>query len=286
MEENEMLEQTNETENVETLTTEENEEGIELTDTSEEVEEDKETIEPEEKEEVKTFTQEEVDEIVKRRLARKERDYQRELSKYRDTENVLRTTLKLEDGDDTNAKLREFYEAEGIKLPDAIKPGLSTREIEVLAKDDADMIIKDGYDAIKEEAYRLSNIGYNNLNEREKIMFVRLSDELTNENNKRDLLKLGASEELLTDKSFNDFKKKFNSDVPITEIYDMYMKNNTKKTVKENPGSMKNNDVSKVKDYYTPEEISKLTEEDLDDPKIWEAVRKSQTKNYKGDYFN
>lgn len=281
-----MLEQTNETENVETLTTEENEEGIELTDTSEEVEEDKETIEPEEKEEVKTFTQEEVDEIVKRRLARKERDYQRELSKYRDTENVLRTTLKLEDGDDTNAKLREFYEAEGIKLPDAIKPGLSTREIEVLAKDDADMIIKDGYDAIKEEAYRLSNIGYNNLNEREKIMFVRLSDELTNENNKRDLLKLGASEELLTDKSFNDFKKKFNSDVPITEIYDMYMKNNTKKTVKENPGSMKNNDVSKVKDYYTPEEISKLTEEDLDDPKIWEAVRKSQTKNYKGDYFN
>ena len=34
MENEEMLEQTNETENVETQTTEENEEGIELTDTS------------------------------------------------------------------------------------------------------------------------------------------------------------------------------------------------------------------------------------------------------------
>ena len=34
---------------------------------------------------------------------------------------------------------------------------------------------------------------------------------------------------------------------------------------------------SRKKDYYTPEEISKLSEEDLDDPEIWEAVRKSMT---------
>ena len=33
----------------------------------------------------------------------------------------------------------------------------------------------------------------------------------------------------------------------------------------------------KVKDYYSPEEIERLTEEDLDNPKVWEAVRRSMT---------
>ena len=32
-----------------------------------------------------------------------------------------------------------------------------------------------------------------------------------------------------------------------------------------------------VKDYYTPEEISKMTEEDLDNPQVWEAVRRCMT---------
>ena len=79
MEENEMLEQTNETENVDTQTTEEIGEGIELTDTSDTTESNDveeaissdETVEKE-KEEVKTFTQEEVDAIVQKRLARKD----------------------------------------------------------------------------------------------------------------------------------------------------------------------------------------------------------------------
>jgi hypothetical protein len=42
-------------------------------------------------------------------------------------------------------------------------------------------------------------------------------------------------------------------------------------------GSMKNNPDKGVKDYYSPSEIDKLTEEDLADPKVWEAVRRSMT---------
>lgn len=39
------------------------------------------------------------------------------------------------------------------------------------------------------------------------------------------------------------------------------------------------NSNSKVeKDYYTPEEVDKLTEKELENPKIWEVVRKSMTK--------
>lgn len=275
MEENEMLEQTNESENVETQTTEENVEGIELTDTTE-TEETQETESEEETEEVRKFTQEEVDEIVKRRLARKEKEYQKELSKYQDTDNVLRSTLQLKDGDDTNTKLREYYESEGIKLPERVKPGLSSRESEILGRADADEFIQDGYDAMTEEANRLAKIGYQNMNERERASFNKLAETLTYENNKRDLLKLGAKEELLSDKSFNDFRKKFTSDTPIKDVYELYMQTRPKAKV-ENPGSMKNNDTGRFKDRYTEEEISKLSSEDLDDPKVWDTVMKSLT---------
>lgn len=295
MENEEMLEQTNETENVETQTTEENEEGIELTDTTDAGEVNATSTDNETAEVKKTLRdllrenpeyQEEYNSMLKTRLDREDKKHQKELSKYRDTENVLRTTLNLKDGDDTNAKLREYYEAEGVKLPEAIKPGLSSGEIEAIAKYNANLIIESGTEEMNKEANRLANIGYNNLNESEKIIFNTLCERLTEDKNKEELLKIGASEDLLKDKSFVDFKSKFNSNVPMKDIYDMYMKTNNKKTVKENPGSMKNSDVSLVKDYYTEEEISKLTDEQLDDPKIWEAVRKSQTKNYKGGYFD
>jgi hypothetical protein len=295
MEENEMLEQTNETENVETQTTEENEEGIELTDTTDAGEVNATSTDNETTEVKKTLRdllrenpeyQEEYNSMLKTRLDREDKKHQKELSKYRDTENVLRTTLNLKDGDDTNAKLREYYEAEGVKLPEAIKPGLSSGEIEAIAKYNANLIIESGTEEMNKEANRLANIGYNNLNESEKIIFNTLCERLTEDKNKEELLKIGASEDLLKDKSFVDFKSKFNSNVPMKEIYEMYVSKNNKKTVKENPGSMKNSDVSLVKDYYTDEEIAKLTDEQLDDPKIWEAVRKSQTKNYKGGYFD
>jgi hypothetical protein len=280
MENEEMLEQTNDTENVETQTTEENGEGIELTDTTESTNE----VE-EEKEEVRRFTQEEVDEIVRRRLARKERDFQKELSKYKSTEEVLKVGLNATDINDAEDKLREYWGNEGTKLPDKVQPGLSNDELIMLGNGDAENFIKDGYQVMAEEANRLASKGYQNLNLREKTTFDKLVDTLHREKDKKELLKLGAKEELLSDKSFIDFRNKFNSTTPINEIYDMYMKNNSNKTVKENPGSMKNNEVSTIKDFYTPEEISQLSDEQLDDPKIWEAVRKSMTKNGKINYY-
>lgn len=295
MEENEMLEQTNDTENVDTQTTEEKEEGIELTDTAE-AEEVNTTSTDDEKEEVKKTLrdllrenpeyQEEYNSMLKTRLDREDKKHQKELSKYRDTENVLRTTLNLKDGDDTNAKLREYYEAEGVKLPEAIKPGLSSGEIEAVAQYNAKQIIDSGFDEMKSEANRLANIGYNNLNESEKIIFNTLCEKLQYEKDRKELLQLGAKEDLLNDKNFVEFKSGFNSNKPIKDIYDMYMKLNQEKTVKENPGSMKNSEINPTKDFYTMEEIEKLSDEQLDDPKIWEAVRKSMTNGDKNNYFN
>ena len=43
-------------------------------------------------------------------------------------------------------------------------------------------------------------------------------------------------------------------------------------------GSMKNGNAQEEKTYYSPEDVDKLTSEELDDPKIFERVRKSMEK--------
>ena len=167
MENEEMLEQTNETENVETQTTEEMvDKGIELTDTSNSHEEQLETKEVKQtlREILKSNPeyQEEFSEMMKARLDRKDREFQKELSKYKDTENVLKSTLGANNTEEVNKKLREYYEAEGVKLPEVYKPGLSSREIEVLAKADAQDFINEGYDSMLNEANRLASKEYKN----------------------------------------------------------------------------------------------------------------------------
>lgn len=285
MEENEMLEQTNETENVETETTEEiTEEGIELTDTAEA---DEANVNEPEKTEVKKTLRElledsdyqaEFNEMIKGRLARKDREYQRELSKYKDTENVLRTTLNVGDNEDVNQKLREVYEAEGVKLPNRYEPGLSEREIERLGIGDAEDIIAEGHEAMEREANRLANVGYANLNSREKVTFNRLAGILTAEKEQSELLKLGAKKEILEDKEFISFREKFNSNVPIKDIYELYHSQNTQKKDIKPMGSMKDTNSKNVteKEYYSPEDVEKLTDDDWKKPGTWDKVRASQ----------
>ena len=286
MENEEMLEQTNEAENVDTQTTEEiEEEGIELTDTS-----DTEEQEPvKEKEEVRQSLKEllksnpdyqaEFSDMVKSRLDRQERGYQKELAKYKDTENVLKSALHVNDMDEANKKLREYYEGEGIKLPEVYKPGLSSREIEVLAKADAQDFINEGYDSMVNEANRLASKKYENLNERERVIFNTLAEKLTEENNRRDLLKIGAKEDVLNDKNFITFKNKFNSNTPIGDIYNLYIKtqDGTKKPVAM--GSMKDTTAQKeVKSFYSPKDVENMTDDDWNKPGAWEKVLASMKK--------
>lgn len=270
MENEEMLEQTNETENVETQTTEENVDGIELTDTTESAK----PVE-EEKEEVKTFTQEEVDAIVQRRLARKEKDYQRELSKYKSTEEVLKKGLNATDISDAESKLRSFWKDEGIDLPEPVKPGLTDSEIRILAKAEADDIIESGDAEI--EANKLASKGYENMNAREKAMFNVLAEHLTKERKINELKSIGVKADLLDSKEFKDFASKFDSKTSVKDIYEYYSRLHKEEKKIEKMGSMQTTIPNTEKDYYTDEEIAKLSDEDLDNPKIWEIVRKSMT---------
>ena len=287
MEENEMLEQTNETENVDTQTTEKNVAGgIELTDT-EEVQSTEESATK--KEEVRQTLrellknnpdyQEEFSEMMKTRLDRKDREFERVLSKYKDTENVLKSTLGANDIDEANKKLREYYEAEGVKLPEVYKPGLSSREIEVLAKADAQDFINEGYTSMLNEANRLAAKEYKNLNERERIVFNTLAERLTQEDNKRNLLKLGVTEDVLNDKKFIDFKNQFNSKTPIGDIYNLYLKTQDSKTKPVAMGSMKDTVAQKeTKDFYSPTDVKNLSDDDWNKPGVWEKALASMKK--------
>lgn len=277
MEENEMLEQTNETENVDTQTTEENVAGIELTDTSESANAVEET-----KEVKKTLRellkenpeyQEEFNGMVKNRLDRKDREYQKEISKYKDTENVLKSTLGASDINEANKKLREYYESEGVKLPDVYTPGLSSREIEVLAKAEAEDVIEEGYDAMLNEANRLAEKEYKNLNEREKIIFNTLAEKLTEENNKSKLSKIGAPQDILSDKSFIEFKKQFVSKTPIEDIYNFYVKTKGSQAKPATMGSMKDTVAQKEsKDFYSPTDVKNLSDDEWSKPGVWEKA--------------
>ena len=280
MEEKEMLEQTNDTENVDTQTTEEIGEGIELTDTADSIEVN-ETSNDDEKEEVKTFTQEEVDKMIQKRLARKEREYQKELSKYKNVESVLNAGLGTESIDEADTKLRDFYKEQGVELPAPVKPGLSDDELQYLGQKDANDILELGLEEAEVEANRLAQKGYQNLNPREEAEFNKLAQTLTYEKQKKELKSIGADIKILESKEFQDFKNQFNVGADIKNIYNLYSKTSQSKENKniEKIGSMKNNPSNEIKDFYTYEESLKFTREDFDrNPELFKAVENSMSK--------
>lgn len=268
------------TENTEAQSVEENEEGIELTDTA---------SNEEEKKEVKTYTEEEFEKAVNDRLnnilpkkierekSKMERKYRDELAKYEETESILKKGFGAKDISDANKKMRDFYKEQGIEIPEYQKPRYSEEDEKILGKAEASKIIDLGYDEMQEEANRLAKIGLDKMTSRQKVMFNTLAEELTHQKQIKELAELGVKEDVLNNSDFKEFASQFNSKTSIKNVYEMYTKVNQTKPKFEKIGSMKSNVQDKVKDYYTDEEISKLTDEELDDPKIWEAVRKSMT---------
>lgn len=246
----------------------------EETETEEPVIESEETAPVEsEEDKINRLASERVDEILPKKIARREakirRDYEK---KYKKLERIVNAGLGTESIDDATAKLEEFYASKGIQIPQ--EPQYSNEELEVLAKSDADKIIELGYDEIREETDRLANDG--NLSERERKELNILVQERSRIEQQRELEAIGVKPEELDNPEFKLYASKLNPNLTLKEKYEMYLDKQPKKEIKQ-IGSMKGVEGKKVKDYYTPEEISKLTDEELDDPQIWAAVRKSMT---------
>jgi hypothetical protein len=227
----------------------------------------------------KTYTQEEVDAIVGKKIARTkariEKDYDR---KYGDLMDTLRAGTGKESIEEVKDTFQKFYASKGIKMPQ--KPSYSARDVETLGKADADEIIRNGYEDVVEEVERLTAIGADKMSAREKAAFKILAEHRQSAEKTNELKTLGIPEDVVNSKDFSDFAAKFNPGTPMKDVYDIYNRANPRKTFKT-MGSMKNHETGDkgVKDFYTPEEARKFTKKDFDNnPALFKAVENSMLK--------
>jgi hypothetical protein len=228
---------------------------------------------------IKTYTQEEVDAIVGKRLARNEAKLRKEYDrKYGDLEEVLRAGTGKQTVEEMTDTFSQFYQQRGIQI--AKKPTYSEQDIAILAQAEAEEIIRGGYEDVVEEVERLAKVGFDNMTPREKRVFKALADHRTAAERGRELSKLGVTEEEYNSKEFTDFAGKFSPTTPIADVYDIYRKTQPKKEIRT-MGSMKSNGGtdSALKDFYTPEEARKFSPKYLDEhPEVEAAIKRSMPK--------
>ena len=231
----------------------------------------------------KMYTEDEmnakVNEIVGKRVARKEAKIRKEYDrKYGNLESVLRAGTGKESVDEMTDTFRQFYEGKGIHMP--TQPAYSDADTAILARAEAEDIIRGGYDEVVEEVERLTNIGAQNMTPREKAVFKVLAEHRHKQETARELAGIGVTEDVIDSDDFKSFAAKFNPATPVREVYDLYRKTQPAKEHKT-MGSMKNGAATEpeVKDFYSADEARKFTKADFDrNPKLFEAVCNSMTK--------
>lgn len=227
----------------------------------------------------KTYTQDELDAIVGKRIARNTAKIRKEYEKkYGELEEVLKAGTGKEDLVDMTNTFRQFYEEKGVKIPQKQNYSYSDKDLEVLAEADAREYAD--YEDVKEELDRLADIGVANMTAREKALFRVLADREKHTRESKELAKIGVTEDVYGSKEFKDFAKQFTTNTPITTIYNIYNKTKPQKEIKT-MGSMKTNTAQDagVKEFYTVDEARRFTKKDFDkNPALYEAVQRSMHK--------
>lgn len=283
-EENEELLRNSETENTETQSVEEVVENVDEN-TNSDNQQDVENNDNQDVPEKKSFRdllrenpeyQERFNELVQRRVSAKERSVREEYDKkYSKFDNVLKYGLQANDIDDAADKLKQFYEDNGVTIPDVVEQRYSQDDLMKLARMDADEISDMGIDEVIEETERLSKKGADNMSAREKLTFKFLAEKRNEYETTSELLKNGAKKEVYESKEYREFAKKFEgSKFSAKEIYDFYKEKQPKDEVKP-LGSMANNSNDKTQRLYTPEQAAQLSKEDMSNPEIFKAVQES-----------
>jgi len=229
----------------------------------------------------KIFTQEDLDRVISQEKARLERKYRKEeeskLNRAKQLESVLRTGLALSDDDDVLNKVKDFYKEQGIDIPD--NKSVNKKDAEILGIADAQDII-DTFDDTEIEA-RANELAEKQskgkTSARENAEFFKLGEYLTSKLKEKELETSGIDVSILQDKGFKEFANKFNSNMKISEIYELWERvngNAPKKPVSTGSSKSTVSD-NQIKEYYTPEEVDKLSSKDLDNPTIFKRVRES-----------
>ena len=208
-----------------------------------------------------------------KKIARREAKIRKEYDKkYGNLENVLKAGMGIDSIEEITDTLKKHYEGRGIQFES--KPEYSAKDLDILARADAQDIIRAGDDEIAEEIERLTVLGADNMSAREKAMYKMLTSHKKDAQKQKELAEIGVNAEVYNSKGFQNFAKKFASDTPITEVYDFYNKTQNRKEFKT-AGSMKSTAAEDdgIKDFYTPEEAKRFTVEDFNkNPKLYVQV--------------
>ncbi len=235
----------------------------------------------------KTYTEDEVTKVVNEKVnailpskierarAKVEKEYR---EKYGKTEEIIKAGLGVATLEEATTQLSEFYKEKGVTLP--TEPHLTARQIEVLAKADAEEVIQAGYDEIVEEVERLAHKGTDKMSDLEKKVYIRLAQARKEKETAIELEKIGVGTEILESDDFKKFRSKLNPELTIKECYELY----TEFKPKEKPekiGSQTTIPEKTTKEFYTAEEAKALTKAELDDPTIFKNVMNSMYKGWK-----
>lgn len=231
----------------------------------------------------KTYTQAEfnakLDEVLGKKIARKEAKLRKEYErKYGDLTAVLRAGTGKEDVQELTEAVRDLYAQKGVSIPS--QPAYSQRDLQVLAKAEAEDIIRLGYEEVVEEVERMAKLGLENMSPRDKAVFQALAQYRVTAERARELSKIGVSQAEYESPEFTAFAAQFNPNTPSQKIYELYEKTIPQKEFKT-MGTMKSAGTTDdgVKDYYAFEEAKRFTKRDFDrNPKLFAAVQRSMTK--------
>ena len=253
-------------------------EAVEETEVEEETEEIvDESTSDEESQEVetpKTFTQDEVNSMVEKRLNRErkrmEREFNDSISKYQELAYLTQEGLKANNLEETLDKSREFYGKQGIKyIP-------NNADDEIVGKYYANEIISesDSLEDLQDQANKLSRKQV--LSSRDEIVLKSINEEIQNRKRIAELKTIGVAEEEYNSNEFKEFEKHFTKDTPIKEVYNLYRLKTTPEKVVENPGSMKTVAGKEKKGYITEAEYDRMTDKEIEEN--MDLIRKSMEK--------
>ena len=110
----------------------------------------------EQTENTKMYSQEELGGIVENRLSRERaklrKEYDREIADYKELAEIAMAGTGAKSVSEVKDTLRGFYTDKGVPMPQ--RSEFSDKDIEILARADADEYIQSGYDDVAEEVAR------------------------------------------------------------------------------------------------------------------------------------
>lgn len=205
--------------------------------------------------------QKRIDHIVETRLKRERRNIEKDNKELYEIEGILKAGLGVETRADMIAQLKEFY---GDKVANQqYQASPNERDEKILAKADADEVIELGLNEMETEANRIASIPEAERSIREQTMFNTLCEAIIEQRQVNELKDKGIKTEILEDKDFKEFKNKFAFNTPISDIYEMYSKLNSKPIEKPASAGSAKSESGKVGEVFSAERINSMTPQEL-----------------------